>query len=68
MPLQPVERVARGMPLRDDAAGQALAGAGVVALGAGQVDLAYALAPQRFAAFARCGQARVGGWGDGHAA
>ena len=49
LPFQPVAGVAGGVRLGDAGATQALAGMLVVALGAGQVELAQPLLPQRLA-------------------
>ena len=59
LPLQPVDRVAGGMALRDRAAAQAPAGLRVMAVGAGQVELADALTEKRAAALARRVQPRI---------
>ena len=49
LPFQPVAGVARGVGLRDGGAAQLAAGVLVVALRAGQVELAHALGPQALA-------------------
>jgi hypothetical protein len=50
LPFQAVDRVARGLPLRDQRRAQPAAGALVVALRARQVELADALPEEGFAA------------------
>src|SRR5512132_1508036 len=60
LPLEAIERIAGRMRLRDDAAGQPAAPVVVVAVAAGQVELALAPLPERAAGVEERLRARVG--------